>query len=116
MNNEQQASQKAHYHLVSAEVMFVDHDNDDAMGNIRLNGMMVTPVKEITVRDIGRCQQTLQMLALQKLGLSSEEGVKRIQFIDVYTAGISYLGYMTSEEFQKPPEGMKLQEVEQAAE
>lgn len=94
-----------HYHLVAGEVLFADPSQDNALGSIKLNTMIVTPDGNVTVRHIGKAQQTLQMLMFQKL----ED--PNLKVMDVFIMGVSPLGRMTEKEFTKDPPGQTLQEI-----
>jgi len=99
---------KQHFHLVSGEVVFLHAD--ESIGNIRLNAVLRTPSENVAARNIGEAQQALQMIFHKKV---DEQNPMKV--VDVFIIGISYLGRMTEQEFQKPPEGTKLEEKTEAA-
>jgi hypothetical protein len=95
---------KQHYHLVSGVVMFKDLETEGAVGEIKLNTTLRSGSQSVPARQIGKAQQSLQMLMFQKLGTE-------LEVVDVHIVAISYLGHMTEEQFMAPPEGMKVQET-----
>lgn len=92
-------SLKQHYYLVAGKVVFFigdpSEENNEAK-TIELNSILTTVQQQITEKDIGKSQQVLQMMAVQKI---NEPNIK---FVHVYIHGYSYLGHMKPETFSKP--------------
>ena len=97
-------AKKQHYHLVAGLVMFGNPETEQ-IGSLTLNTVLRSDSQNVPVRQIGRAQQALQMIFRQK----TEDETSQI--VDVPIMSISYLGFMTEEEFQAPPEGMVKQEM-----
>ncbi len=102
-NLERRPALKRHHYLFAGEVIFLQPD--ESIGNIRLNTVLRTTDEKVRARNIGEAQQALQMLFLRKM-----ENVN-VKVIDVFIFSVSYLGLMTEADFQKPPEGTKLEEL-----
>jgi hypothetical protein len=102
-------NENPHFHLAAGEILFHETGNDAAAGSVRLNAMLVTQTANITASDIGRVQQALQLNFFQKTGDAA------ITIVDVVLLNLSYLGQMTQEEFQKMPDGVRLEQVAGAA-
>lgn len=96
-------TQKNHYHMIAGEIVFQDPSSELPVA-IRANGVLIDPGKEIPIRLLGKAQQILQINFHQKM-----EGVE-VKVLDVVLINFMYLGHMTAEQFQKVPEGMKMQE------
>jgi len=97
------ANNKFHYFLVSGEVIFT-HPDSDGIASMRLNTFLKLNSKVVSTRNIAKAQQVLQVRMFERI---QDE---KAEVMDVYIAGISYLGHMTEEEWAKPPEGMQVQE------
>lgn len=97
-------AKQQHYHLVAGLVMFGNPETQE-IGSLTLNTVLRSDSQNVPVRQIGRAQQALQMVFRQKTGDETT------QVVDVPILSISYLGYMSEEEFQAPPEGMTQQEM-----
>lgn len=86
-------AQKYHFHLVSAEVMFSDPDQDNAIGSVKLNTMLKTQDGLVRAKDIGKAQQAVQLALFQKLQ------DPKLNVVDVFIMSISNLGRMTEKYF-----------------
>ncbi len=96
---------KQHYYLVSGVVIFREPGEEvNAVGEIKLNTTLRIEQQNVPASQIGRAQQSLQMLMFQKLQDTT------LEVVDVHITAVSYLGHMTEEFFMKPPEGTVLQE------
>ena len=93
---------KTHHQLIAGEVFFTKDGEHHAP---HINGVLQTETRNITARDIGRAQQTLQM------NLHRQAEDPEVQIYNVFIFSISYLGHMTQREFEKRPEGSVLQEL-----
>lgn len=102
-------SEKFHHHLISGEIVFVHQDAPDQPSAIRLNGVLIDKSRDLPTRLLGKAQQILQ------LNFHNRTQDEKVKVVDVILMGFSYLGEFTQEEFQAPPEGMKLQERAEAA-
>lgn len=97
-----------HYYLVSGTVLFTVPDQEMLM-NVPLNATIQMNKKlPITVQDLGRAQVALQHNLMNQIG--PEEFLK-INVQNVVMNGFVYLGLMSEEEFNKPPEGTQLAEM-----
>lgn len=100
--------ERQEYILITGEIIF--HGKEDPTLNVmRLNTVVTTKDPRISVAHIGRAQQGLQMEFHRRMQQPELE-VK-----DVIILNIVRLGHFTHEEFNAPPEGMKLQERTEAA-
>lgn len=86
---------KMHHHLISGEIFALE---DDGVGSIKLNTVLLTEENRITAKDIGKAQQALQMQFFKRRGNGNPEDIK---IVDVFISGISYLGLMKSSFFAK---------------
>lgn len=96
-----------HHHLIYGEIVFKYKDHEQ-IHSTRVNGVLITSDQKITIRQLGRAQQTLQLNFHQRMQDES------IQVLDVILADFSYLGLMTKKEFEQPPQGTTLQLKAQA--
>lgn len=98
---------KHHYYLVCGEVKFAKPATDDqpeTIGSTLLNAVVSRDEKTFPVSAIGRAQQALQ------LNFHGRMEDPSIIVADVVLVNVVYLGHMSQAEFQKQPEGTKLQE------
>lgn len=102
-------AEKFHHHLIVGEIVFIHEDNPDQPSAIRLNGVLMDKSRDLPVRLLGKAQQILQ------LNFHNRTQDEKVKVVDVTLMGFSYLGEFTQEEFQAPPEGMKLQERSEQA-
>lgn len=87
-----------HAHLVAGEIVFTvgtEEDNDGEVNAVRVNSVLWTPERQILATDLGRAQQTLQLVFFQRM-----QGAE-IEVRDVVLLHVSYLGKMTQEAFAK---------------
>lgn len=88
-----------HYYLVSGKVVFFIGDpaeDGNEANTLELNSILTVAQPRVTVKDIGKSQQILQLQAAQKLNEPN------IHFVNVHINGFSYLGHMKPETFAKP--------------
>ena len=90
--------------LVTGEIVFRQKDDTENINAIRCNGVMVQETRNIGIYAMGKAQQILQANFLKKM-----EGTN-IVILDVVLYNFEFLGRMTTEEFQRQPEGLKIQE------
>lgn len=95
-----------HYFMVTGEIVF-SPENEENVHAIRMNAIITGESKELPVRALGKAQQALQVQFYQRMDTT------KVNVRDVVLMNFSYLGYMTKEEFEKPPEGMK--QIERSA-
>jgi len=88
-----QDKQKHYFHLVAAEVMFSDPENNNAIGSMKINTMIKTPDNLVRAKMIGQAQQAAQLSMFKKLGDVP------LQVVDVFILSISNLGRMTDKYF-----------------
>lgn len=90
---------KQHYYLVAGEIIFFVGDPSEE-GNeaatIKLNTMITCRNSFVTVKELGKAQQALQLQAVQKIGEPN------MVFVNVLLLTVSYLGHMRPEEFSPP--------------
>lgn len=96
-------SNKSHYFLIVAAISFSLPKEDD-VATISLNAIINGSTRELPVRAIGKAQQVAQLQFYERM-LNPE-----ITVHDVVISNIIYLGEMTKEQFEAPPEGMIQQE------
>ena len=102
-----------YHHLIAGQVMITVSEGDSVgMNAAFLNGVITTKEPMIGAHDIGRAQQTLQMLFMQKVPPEQHQGLK---IIDVVIMSISPLGCMTDERFLKKPDNVEVRERAKAA-
>ena len=92
-------TEKRHYHLASALMVFqtkVNGELQEQINTLSMNTVLPTSENRITAEDLGKTQQNLQMQLHNRM-----EGVEVI-VLDVVFNGFSYLGEMTQEEFYGP--------------
>lgn len=99
-------SKQKHHWLVTAQMTygFTDDEKETVFAAMQ-NGVLLTDEQKLPSKDLGRAQQVVQ-LQLHRL-LGSKETTK---IHDVTLINISYLGFMTAEEFTAAPAGMRIQE------
>jgi hypothetical protein len=95
-------SDRLHYHLISALILFVPKENADQSGYapVPVNAVLTTKSENVTRSDIGKAQQAAQMTLFGQLG---SEAVT-IQVLNVVITSMTYLGHMTKEEYEAKPE------------
>lgn len=110
---EQPENQETKYHhLVAGQIMLTVEGEDSGMNTAFLNGVITTKEPLVGAHDIGRAQQTLQMLFFKKVPPTDHQ---KIKIVDVVITGLFSLGYMTDERFLKKPEGVEVRERARAA-
>lgn len=99
---------RQHHYMVTAQILFTVQGKDDL--NVAMqNTLVLAPEQKITVTQIARAQQGVQMQLTQKMGTTE------IEVRDVVITALMYLGHMTTEEFTKAPDNMELrQQIESA--
>ena len=103
------APESTHKHrfLVAGEIIFNQEDSD-TVHSVRLNTMIVHTHANLPARLIGRAQQMLQLLLIERMKGSAEVAgiaMPQINVHDVVIYGVSHLGCLSEEEFNAPPEG-----------
>lgn len=109
MNPTENQEHKYH-HLIAGQILL--SVGEEGMNSAFLNAIITTKEPVIGAHDIGRAQQTLQMLFFKKVPPQDHENIK---IIDVVVMGISSLGYMTDERFLQKPDNVEVQERAKAA-
>lgn len=99
-------NQKNHHHLISGEIVF-QQEGEEGIASIRCNGVLIADTRDLPVRLMGKAQQILQV------NFHNRMKGQKIQVLDVVLMNFTYLGHMTQEEFNQPPQGTKLQEKTQ---
>lgn len=89
---------KQHYFLVVGEIVFSPPKSEEIHA-IRMNAIITGGNASIPVRALGKAQQALQVQFYERMQEPT------IQVRDVVILGMTYMGYMTKEEFETPPEG-----------
>ena len=99
---------KLHRYLVAGEIVFTikDEDGNDLINTVRLNSVLAVEHRNITVKDIGRAQQALQLNLHRRL--DGEEVVVR----DVVIISVCYLGHASEKDFNSAPVGMAVQQAD----
>lgn len=90
--------------LITSEIVFSPKGMEQ-IHSIRLNSVITNKDGNLPARMVGRAQQSAQLQFHKRM----ED--PEIVIHDVVIMNITNLGYMTEEDFQSPPEGMKLQVV-----
>lgn len=86
-------SERQWYSLVSGKVIYTRRDSKDVEA-LDINTTLRSSNAYVTAKDIGRAQQSIQMLLFQRIGVE-------VSVIDVFIASISALGLMTEQEFME---------------
>ena len=97
-----------YHHLIAGQILLTEGANPN-LNSVPLNGVITTKEPLIGAHDLGRAQQTLQMLFFKKL---PESMVASVHIVDVVILGIVNMGYMTDERFLQKPDGVAVQERE----
>lgn len=98
------------YFLTACQVVFaVQNEGEEVqMSSAFINGVVTNDKDVFPSRLVGKAQQIAQMHLFKRLG---QEASKNVNVVDVVVMSVTNLGYMTEEEFQAAPEGMKQQET-----
>jgi hypothetical protein len=97
-------SEKFHHYLVCGQVVFTVKDKEN-INAIFVNAVIHGSETVIPVRVLARAQQAVQVQFYERMQNPD------IKVLDVVIMNMQYLGHMTKEEFQTPPENMEQQEV-----
>lgn len=102
-------SDKKHVFLIAGLVMFTIGDGDDAqISSIPTNAIVRHDDQLFPAAKLAKAQQNLHKSMMLKM---PEEIHGSLIVRDIVLTNVSYLGHMTEEEFQAPPEGMALVEA-----
>jgi hypothetical protein len=103
------AAGRKFYFMVAAEVVFQlpAGENEVALHTAKVNGVITHTKDQIPSNLLGQAQKVAQMQLFKKMGDDSVTA----NVLDVVILNVMQLGYMTEEEFQAVPEGVKQQEV-----
>lgn len=96
---------KLHYFLFAVELVYKVEGGE--MGRANVNVAVTNPDMNINARVLGRAQQGAQVNFWKKVK-------SQLEIVDAVITAVSYLGHMTPQYFNAPPEGMKLQEQAKA--
>jgi hypothetical protein len=96
-----------HHFLIAGEVVFQPKDAE-VPNLIHINTVVLSRDGRLAAAHIARAQQALQMRFRERFP------DPETQVLDVVITALMPLGVFAQEEFSKPPEGMKLQEMKQA--
>lgn len=101
---------KNHVFLIAGLVMFTIGDDPETsqISSIPVNAIVRHDDTNFPAAKLAKAQQNLHKSMLLKM---PQEAHAAITVHDVVITNVSYLGHMTEEEFQAPPEGMALAEV-----
>lgn len=99
---------KNHYHMIAAEIVFRVQGQEE-VNAVRINGVLVSPTRDIPVRSLGKAQQIVQLNFHQRMQSD------KIEVLDVVLMNFMHLGHMTAEQFNEPPAGTVLAEKEPVA-
>lgn len=101
---EKQTVPPQEYILIVGEIVFRPKEQPEMVNAVRVNGVMISDNGTLGVYAMGKAQQVLQANFFKKLGNPD------VEVVDVVLMNFVRLGRMTSEEFQRMPEGLKFQE------
>ena len=103
-------SDKKHFFLISGLVMFTIGDDPETaqISSIPTNAIVRHDNQNFAAAKLAKGQQNLHKSMLMKM---PTEAHAALTVRDIVVTNVSYLGHMTEEEFQAPPEGMALAEV-----
>lgn len=102
-------SDKKHVFLIAGLVMFTIGEGDDAqISSIPTNAIVRHDDMNFPAAKLAKAQQNLHKSMMLKM---PEEIHGSLIVRDIVLTNVSYLGHMTEEEFQAPPEGMALVEA-----
>lgn len=100
---------KYHFYMIAGMIMFTNKGagEDAMMGSAASNAIVRHDSKTFGVAQLGKAQQNLHKGFIVKI---PEEARAGITVHDIVLTNISYLGFMSEKEFQKPPAGMELRD------
>lgn len=84
--------EKKYHHLFALQIIF--SVSEGPAGSVAINQLLTTDSPVITLKDIGRTQQSAQIAFAKKM-----EGAGKYEVLDVVVMGISNLGLMAESEF-----------------
>lgn len=87
-------SNKHHFHLVNAKVLFLIEGQDDAAQSAEFNAIIRAEHQHVTSRQLAHAQKQAQVQLHQAIGESAKYNVA-----NVILTNVSYLGHMTDAEF-----------------
>lgn len=90
---------KQHYHLCAARVIYTLDDGEPQAAYI--NTTLTSDDGLVGAKQIGRAQQSVQMLLLRR------EGMSQATILDVCMMSVSYLGEFTEKSFMAGIEGAR---------
>lgn len=100
--------ERLNYYMISGSIMFTVGDisqlENVQPSTVNVNAIVRKNDQNFAARDLAKAQQNLHKSFVMKL-----PNPEMINVHDIVIMNISYLGYMSEEEFQAPPEGMKLE-------
>lgn len=89
-----------HYYVIVGQVMFYEATKEDEVGTATLNAVISAETPYLTVTDLGRAQQAVQ------LQLHNRSPGVQLEVVDVILTNICPIGHMTPLQFlgdtQKP--------------
>jgi patatin-like phospholipase/acyl hydrolase len=104
-------SDKKHYYLIAGLVMFtfkVEGNDEPQVSSVPVNAIVRHDNTKFPAAKLAKAQQNMHAAFMMKM---PEEARAGITVHDMVVQNVSYLGEMTEEEFQAPPEGMTLTEA-----
>lgn len=102
-------SDKKHVFLIAGLVMFTVGDGEDVqISSIPTNAIVRHDDVLFPAAKLAKAQQNLHKSMMLKM---PEEIHGSLVVRDIVLTNVSYLGYMSEEEFQAPPEGFVLSEA-----
>lgn len=96
---------KTHYHMFCATIVFSPKEGE--IGTAMTNSLVRSDSVNVTEATLGQGQQAAQLAFFKKI-----PGMEPPKIVDVTLISHNYLGYMSEEEFRKPPEGTEKQVVQ----
>lgn len=109
-------SNTKHYNLFAGEVTFRIEDD---IHTARVNTIVPTKKSAISFSVIGQAQQQMQAFLYERMQSDAKAAgiaAPPMEFLDVVVLSITWLGMMTKEEFNAPPEGMVMAEQQPTTE
>lgn len=109
MNQTKNTSSHKHHYIISAYVVFHPNGNEEQMGNVMVNAMVRLDNMQFSERALAKAQTAAQMNFHQTVPAEKPDVPHVV--IGVTLMAISYLGFMSNEEFYAVPEGVKKSQV-----
>jgi hypothetical protein len=105
-------SDRKFFFMVAATIVFqvqLEDGNPEStvMNSVAINGVVTHTEDKVPAKLLGKAQQVVQLQFAKKMG----DDMPKVNVVDVVIMNLMNLGYMSDEEFNATPDGMKQQEA-----